>query len=144
GDVVTAEELGGGDLHSRVSGVTDHLADDDEHALAIVRDIVATLGPRQPSPWDISAAVEPKHEQTELYDVVPPDPRVQYDVHDVIVRLVDGSQFSEFKAQYGKTLVTGFARVHGHPVGIIANNGVLFSESALKGAHFIELCDKRT
>ena len=88
-------------------------------------------------------SVEPKHSQTELYDVVPPDPRVPYDVHEVIVRLVDGGEFSEFKANYGKTLVTGFARIHGHPVGIIANNGVLFSESAVKGAHFIELCDKR-
>ena len=88
-------------------------------------------------------AVEPKHDQSELYDVVPPDPRVPYDVHEVIVRLVDGGEFSEFKANYGKTLVTAFARIHGHPVGIVANNGVLFSESALKGAHFIELCDKR-
>jgi 3-methylcrotonyl-CoA carboxylase beta subunit len=143
GEIVSAEDLGGGDLHSRVSGVTDHLADDDEHALRIVRAIAATFGPRQPSPWEVRPPIEPKHAQTELYDVVPPDPRVPYDVHEVIVRLVDGSEFSEFKAKYGKTLVTGFARIHGHPVGIIANNGVLFSESALKGAHFIELCDKR-
>src|SRR6201991_5175768 len=143
GEIVSAEELGGGDLHSRVSGVTDHLADDDEHALRIVRSIAATFGPREPSQWEVRRPVEPKHSPAELYDVVPPDPRVPYDVHEVIVRLVDGSEFSEFKAKYGKTLVTAFARIHGHPVGIVANNGVLFSESALKGAHFIELCDKR-
>ncbi|HEU4360204.1 MAG TPA: carboxyl transferase domain-containing protein [Mycobacterium sp.] len=143
GEIVTAEELGGGELHSRVSGVTDHLADDDEHALRIVRRIVSSFGPRTESPWQISRTVEPKHAPTGLYDVVPPDPRVPYDVREVIVRLVDGSEFAEFKAEYGKTLVTGFARIHGHPVGIIANNGVLFGESALKGAHFIELCDKR-
>jgi 3-methylcrotonyl-CoA carboxylase beta subunit len=143
GEVVSAEELGGGELHSRVSGVTDHLADDDEHALRIVRRIVSTFGPRNPSPWQVTHTVEPKHAQTELYDVVPPDPRVPYDVHEVITRLVDGSEFAEFKAEYGKTLVTGFAHIHGHPVGIIANNGVLFGESAVKGAHFIELCDKR-
>jgi 3-methylcrotonyl-CoA carboxylase beta subunit len=143
GEIVTAEELGGGDLHSRVSGVTDHLADDDEHALRIVRSIAATFGPREPAQWEVGRSVEPEHGPNELYDVVPPDPRTPYDVHEVIVRLVDGSEFSEFKAKYGKTLVTGFARIHGHPVGIIANNGVLFSESALKGAHFIELCDKR-
>src|SRR6201996_6044599 len=143
GEIVSAEELGGGDLHSRGSGVTDHLADDDEHALRIVRAIAATFGPRAHSPWQVRPAVEPKYAQTDLYDVVPPDPRVPYDVHEVIVRVVDGGEFSEFKANYGKTLVTAFARIHGHPVGIIANNGVLFSESALKGAHFIELCDKR-
>ncbi|HTM85347.1 MAG TPA: carboxyl transferase domain-containing protein [Mycobacterium sp.] len=144
GEIVTAEELGGGDLHSKVSGVTDYLADDDEHALRIVRQIAATFGPQTQSPWPITDSVEPKHPQSELYDVVAPDPRVPYDVRQVIVRLVDGSEFSEFKAEYGKTLVTGFARIHGHPVGIIANNGVLFGESALKGAHFIELCDKRS
>lgn len=143
GEVVTAEELGGGELHSRVSGVTDHLADDDEHALAIVRQIVGTFGPRESSPWEVSAPVAPKHPQTELYDVVPPDSKVAYDVHEVIDRIVDGGEFAEFKTEYGKTLVTGFARVHGHPVGIVANNGVLFAESAAKGAHFIELCDKR-
>lgn len=144
GEIVTAEELGGGELHSKVSGVTDHLADDDEHALRIVRRIVSTLGPQAQSPWKISESIDPEHPQDELYDVVPPDPRVPYDVREVIVRLVDGSEFSEFKAEYGKTLVTAFARIHGHPVGIIANNGVLFGESALKGAHFIELCDKRS
>jgi 3-methylcrotonyl-CoA carboxylase beta subunit len=141
---VTAEELGGGDLHSKVSGVTDHLAHDDRDALRIVRNIVATLGPRTPTPWDVSPTVDPIADQTELYDVVPTDSRVPYDVHEVITRIVDGGEFSEFKAEYGTTLVTGFARIHGHPVGIVANNGVLFGESALKGAHFIELCDKRS
>ncbi|OBB16810.1 carboxyl transferase domain-containing protein [Mycolicibacterium elephantis] len=143
GEVVTAEELGGGDLHSKTSGVTDHLAHDDRDALRIVRRIVATLGPRTEPPWQVTPTVDPVADQTELYDVVPVDPRVPYDVHEVITRIVDGGEFSEFKAEYGSTLVTGFARIHGHPVGIIANNGVLFGESALKGAHFIELCDKR-
>ena len=146
GEVVTAEELGGGDLHSKTSGVTDHLAHDDRDALTIVRRIVSTLGPRQPYLWDVAPATEQMiatAEQTELYDVVPIDSRVPYDVHDVVTRIVDGGEFAEFKADYGTTLVTGFARIHGHPVGVIANNGVLFSESALKGAHFIELCDKR-
>ncbi|APE10980.1 carboxyl transferase domain-containing protein [Rhodococcus sp. D-6] len=152
GEVVTAEELGGGDLHSKVSGVTDHLAEDDRDALRIVRDIVSTFGPRNPRPWDVEPTVEPEADPTELYDVVPTDSRIPYDVHEVIDRVVDGaggdghgsSSFHEFKAEYGKTLVTGFARIHGHPVGIIANNGVLFGESAVKGAHFIELCDKRS
>ena len=143
GEVVTAEELGGGDLHSKISGVTDHLAHDDRDALRIVRRIVSTLGPRLDPPWDVAPSVDAVADQTELYDVVPVDARVPYDVHEVISRIVDGSEFAEFKADYGSTLVTGFARIHGHPVGIIANNGVLFSESALKGAHFIELCDKR-
>ena len=139
GEVVTAEELGGGDLHSKTSGVTDHLAHDDRDALRIVRRIVATLGPRSELPWKVTPTVDALADQTELYDVVPVDPRVPYDVHEVIDRIVDGGEFAEFKAEYGSTLVTGFARIHGHPVGIIANNGVLFSESALKGAHFIEL-----
>ncbi|MFG1789863.1 carboxyl transferase domain-containing protein [Nocardia sp. NPDC049149] len=148
GEVVTAEELGGGELHSRVSGVTDHLAEDDQDALRIVRRIVATLGPRPASPWAIRPTVAPAAPTDELYDVVPVDLRSPYDVREVISRLVDGdphadSGFHEFKAEYGKTLVTGFAHIHGHPVGIVANNGVLFSESAMKGAHFIELCDKR-
>ncbi len=144
GEVVTAEELGGGDLHSRISGVTDHLADNDAHALRIVRDIVATLGPRAPRPWDVHPAQEPQADPGELYDVVPTDPRIPYDVREVITRIVDGSRLQEFKAEYGTTLITGFARIHGHPVGIVANNGILFSESALKGAHFIELCDQRS
>jgi 3-methylcrotonyl-CoA carboxylase beta subunit len=144
GEVVSAEDLGGGALHSRVSGVTDHLADDDPHALRIVRRIVATLGPRTPSPWETVTPEEPAVDPAGLYGVVPADARTPYDVREVIARLVDGSRFAEFKAEYGSTLVTGFAHVHGHPVGIVANNGVLFGESALKGAHFIELCDKRS
>ncbi|MGW4246499.1 carboxyl transferase domain-containing protein [Nocardia sp. NPDC004722] len=143
GEVVTAEELGGGDLHSRTSGVTDHLAESDQDALRIVRNIVATLGPKTPTPWDVAPTVDPIAPQDELYDVVPVDLRTPYDVREVITRMVDGGEFQEFKAEYGKTLVTGFARIHGHPVGIVANNGVLFAESAMKGAHFIELCDKR-
>ncbi|MCP2316628.1 3-methylcrotonyl-CoA carboxylase beta subunit [Nocardia amikacinitolerans] len=147
GEVVTAEELGGGALHSRTSGVTDHLAEDDQDALRIVRRIVATLRPRPQSPWEITTSRTPALPESELYDVVPVDLRTPYDVREVIHRIVDGgdgeSGFHEFKAEYGKTLVTGFARIHGHPVGIVANNGVLFSESAMKGAHFIELCDKR-
>jgi 3-methylcrotonyl-CoA carboxylase beta subunit len=143
GEVVTAEELGGGDLHAKVSGVADHLAHDDRDALRIVRRIVGTLAPKAESPWEITPSVDPVADQSELYDVVPVDPRVPYDVHEVIGRIVDGGAFDEFKATYGTTLVTGFARIHGHPVGIVANNGVLFGESAVKGAHFIELCDKR-
>ena len=144
GEVVTAEDLGGGALHSRTSGVTDHLADDDAHALRIVRRIVATLGPRTPAPWEVVPAEPPVVDPATLYGVVPADPRTPYDVREVIARVVDGSRFQEFKAEYGATLVTGFAHVHGHPVGIIANNGVLFGESAVKGAHFVELCDKRS
>jgi 3-methylcrotonyl-CoA carboxylase beta subunit len=143
GEIVTAEELGGGELHSRVSGVTDHLADDDAHALHIVRDIVATLGPRAPRPWDVQPTQPPLADPDELYDVVPVDSRTPYDVREVITRIVDGSRTHEFKAEYGTTLVTAFAHIYGHPVGIVANNGILFSESALKGAHFIELCDQR-
>jgi 3-methylcrotonyl-CoA carboxylase beta subunit len=144
GEVVTAEELGGGDLHSKISGVTDHLAEDDRDALHRVRRIVSTLGPRTPRPWDVVTTRDPVTDQTELYDVVPTDPRTPYDVREVIGRVVDAGEFDEFKAEYGKTLVTGFAHIHGHPVGIVANNGVLFAESAMKGAHFIELCDKRS
>jgi len=143
GEVVSAEDLGGGDLHSRVSGVTDHLAEDDADALRIVRDIVKTLAPRGPRPWAVTTPEEPACDPAELYGVVPADPRTPYDVREVIARITDGSRFAEFKTNYGPTLVTGFARIHGHPVGIIANNGILFSESALKGAHFIELCDQR-
>ena len=143
GEVVTAEDLGGGDLHSKVSGVTDHLAHDDRDALRIVRRIVGTLAPKLDPPWNVASTIEANADQTELYDVVPVDSRVPYDVHEVITRIVDGGEFDEFKASYGTTLVTGFARIHGHPVGIVANNGVLFGESAVKGAHFIELCDKR-
>ncbi|MGF0176293.1 carboxyl transferase domain-containing protein [Streptomyces sp. Marseille-Q5077] len=143
GEVVTAEELGGGEVHSRVSGVTDHLAEDDPHALRIVRNIVATLPARGSLPWEVTAAAEPKVDPYGLYGAVPVDSRTPYDVREVIARVVDGSRFSEFKSEFGQTLVTGFARIHGHPVGIVANNGILFSESAQKGAHFIELCDQR-
>jgi 3-methylcrotonyl-CoA carboxylase beta subunit len=143
GEVVSAEELGGGEVHARVSGVVDHLADDDAHALRTVRSIVATLGPVEPSPWETVPAEEPAADPAGLYGVVPADPRTPYDVREVIARIVDGSRFHEFKERYGPTLVTGFAHVHGHPVGIVANNGILFGESALKGAHFVELCDRR-
>jgi 3-methylcrotonyl-CoA carboxylase beta subunit len=143
GEVVTAEELGGGDVHSKVSGVTDHLADDDEDALRIVREIVATLPPPLEPAWEVLGSRAPVADPASLLDVVPVDLQAAYDVHRVIDRLVDGDTFTEFKPDYGATLVTGFARLHGHPVGIVANNGVLFSESAVKGAHFIELCDSR-
>ena len=143
GEDVSAEDLGGGAMHSSVSGVTDHLVDNDEQALAKVREIVATLGPRDPAQWELTAARPSTRPQTDIYDVVPTDPRTPYDVRSVIEILVDAGEFTEFKANYGTTLVTAFAHLHGHPVGIIANNGVLFSESALKGAHFIELCDQR-
>src|SRR6476660_5708154 len=141
GEIVTAEELGGGDVHSKISGVTDHLAENDEHALQIIRDIVATLPPPAAPAWQVEPAVEPAVDPEGLYGAVPTDVNAPYDVHEVIARLVDGSKFHEFKKDYGTTLVTGFARIDGHPVGIVANNGVLFSESSLKGAHFIELCD---
>ncbi|MGI8697133.1 MAG: carboxyl transferase domain-containing protein [Mycobacteriales bacterium] len=143
GEVVSAEDLGGGDLHSRISGVTDHLADDDAHALQIVRSIIGTLAARALRPWAVEPTTDPAVDPAQLYGVVPPDSRTPYDVREIIARLVDGSRFAEFKALYGQTLVTGFGRLHGHPVGVIANNGILFSESALKGAHFIELCDRR-
>jgi 3-methylcrotonyl-CoA carboxylase beta subunit len=143
GEVVSAEDLGGGDLHSRTSGVTDYLADDDIDALGKVRDIVTTLAPRPPRPWDVAEPADPLTDVNEMYGIVPADLRTPYDVREVITRITDGSRFTEFKEHYGPTLVTAFARVHGHPVGILANNGILFSESALKGAHFIELCDQR-
>ncbi|MGZ4274063.1 MAG: carboxyl transferase domain-containing protein [Solirubrobacteraceae bacterium] len=143
GEEVTAEELGGGELHSRTSGVTDHLAQDDAHALQIVRDIVATLAPRAPLPWERAPAQEPAVDPDQLLGVVSADVRKPYDAREIIARIVDGSRFHEFKELYGHTLVTGFAHIHGHPVGILANNGILFSSSSLKGAHFIELCDQR-
>ncbi len=142
GEVVTAEELGGGEVHARVSGVVDHLADDDAHALDLVRSIVATLGPGrvhlEPQPVE-----EPLEDPAGLYDVVPADPRTPYDVREVLRRVVDGSRLHEFKPLYGETLVCAFAHVHGYPVAILANNGILFSESALKGAHFVELANQR-
>ncbi|WP_284116910.1 carboxyl transferase domain-containing protein [Streptomyces fragilis] len=143
GEVVTAEELGGGEVHSRTSGVTDHLAEDDAHALRIVRTIVSTLPARRELPWKAVTPVEPKVDPSGLYGAVPVDSRTPYDAREIIARIVDGSKFAEFKSEFGQTLVTGFARIHGHPVGIVANNGILFAESAQKGAHFIELCDQR-
>jgi 3-methylcrotonyl-CoA carboxylase beta subunit len=143
GEVVTAEELGGGELHSRTSGVTDHLADNDGHALQILRSIAATFPEPPPSPWARRAGEEPAHDPDDLLGIIPRDTRTPVEVREIIARLVDGSRFAEFKAEYGTTLVTGFAHIHGHPVGIVANNGILFSESAVKGAHFIELCDQR-
>ncbi|HZT13880.1 MAG TPA: carboxyl transferase domain-containing protein [Candidatus Baltobacteraceae bacterium] len=143
GEEVTAEELGGADVHTRISGVADHFAEDDEHALGIVRSIVAHLHRELPRQWDSCEPEKPKYDPREIYGIIPADSRIAYDVREVIARLVDGSQFHEFKARYGTTLVTGFARIEGHPIGIVANNGILFSESALKGAHFIELCVQR-
>jgi 3-methylcrotonyl-CoA carboxylase beta subunit len=143
GEVVTAEELGGGDVHTRTSGVVDHLADDDAHALAIVRGIVDTLPRPGPAPWEVRAVEEPLEDPATLVDVVPAEVRTPYDVREVIRRVVDGSRFTEFKRRYGETLVCAFAHVWGHPVGIVANNGILFSESALKGAHFVQLCNQR-
>jgi 3-methylcrotonyl-CoA carboxylase beta subunit len=143
GEVVTAEDLGGADVHSRVSGVTDHYALDDAHALGIARRIVGHLNRVKRPTLDIAAPAEPLYDPQELYGVVPSDTRKPYDVREVIARLVDGSELDEFKQLYGQTLVTGFARLWGYPVGIVASNGILFSESALKGAHFIELCAQR-
>jgi 3-methylcrotonyl-CoA carboxylase beta subunit len=143
GEDVSEEELGGADLHARRSGVVDHFALDDVHALEIVREIVANLNRHKSLPPDLREPEEPKYDPSELYGIVPEDPRIPYDVREVIARLVDGSRFHEFKQLYGDTLVCGFAHLHGFPVGIIANNGILFSESSLKGAHFIELCDQR-
>ena len=143
GEVVTAEDLGGGDVHTRLSGVADHLADDDGHALALARRAVANLNGIKRPDIDVSDPLPPVCDPGEMLGVVPFDVRTPYDVHEVIARIADGSRFDAFKARYGATLVTGFARVHGIPVGIIANNGVLFSESALKGTHFIELCCQR-
>jgi len=145
GEEITAEALGGGDLHARKSGVVDHLADNDEHALTIVRDIVSHLGSAQPPEAHAFAGVrEPLYPAEDLYSIIPEDVRAPYDVHEVIARIVDGSEFHEFKAMYGTTLVCGFAHIWGRPVAILANNGVLFSESAQKGAHFIELaCQRR-
>ncbi|MCW2783171.1 MAG: methylcrotonoyl-CoA carboxylase [Marmoricola sp.] len=142
GEVVTAEDLGGGDVHARKSGVVDHLAEDDAHALAIIRSIIDTL-PEDPPDPTTDVFEEPAHDTAGLYDVVPTDTRTPYDVREVINRIIDGSRFHEFKALYGETLVCGFAKVWGHRIGIVANNGILFSESALKGAHFIELCNQR-
>ena len=143
GEEVGAEELGGADVHCRISGVTDHYAVNDQHALAICRSIVANLNRRLSIPWEIRPPEPPLYDPKELYGIVSRDRRKSYDVHEVIARLVDGSRFHEFKALYGTTIVCGFARLMGYPVGIIANNGILFSESALKATHFMELCGQR-
>ena len=143
GEEVTAEELGGGDLHAKTSGVVDHLADDDYDALMKVREIVATCPPAPAPDWEVLEPREPARPQSDLYDLVPVDSRQPYDVRDIISTIVDGGEYTEFKENYGTSMVTAFAHIHGHPVGIIGNNGVIFSESALKGAHFIELCDRR-
>jgi 3-methylcrotonyl-CoA carboxylase beta subunit len=143
GEVVTAEELGGADVHARKSGVADYYAENDRHALALCRQIVGTLNGRKTRDVSLRKPSEPQFEAAELDGIVPVDLKKQYDVREVIARLVDGSEFDEFKALYGTTLVTGFAHIHGIPVGVLGNNGILFSESALKAAHFIELCCQR-
>jgi 3-methylcrotonyl-CoA carboxylase beta subunit len=143
GEIVSAEDLGGGEVHARKSGVADHLAEDDDHALEIIRSIVATFERRAPDSLVPQDAEDPAEDPSTIYDVVPADARTSYDVREVIRRITDGSRLQEFKQLYGETLVCGFARVYGYPVGIVASNGVLFSESALKGAHFVELCNQR-
>jgi 3-methylcrotonyl-CoA carboxylase beta subunit len=143
GEVVTAEDLGGGDVHTRLSGVADHLAQNDVHALALARQCVKSLNAQKQPNIATHAPVQPKYDAQELYGVIPTDTRKPFDVREIIARIVDGSEFDEFKARFGTTLVCGFSRIEGMPVGIIANNGILFSESALKGTHFIELCCQR-
>jgi 3-methylcrotonyl-CoA carboxylase beta subunit len=143
GEEVTAEELGGGDVHARTSGVVDHLAEDDDHALEIVRDIVATLPAPPAPPWERREPRPPRRDPEEILDIVPLDFRTPYDIRDLLEHIVDDSELHEFKQLYGTTLLCAFAHIDGHPVGILANNGILFSESSLKGAHFIELCDRR-
>ncbi len=143
GEEVSPEELGGAEMHARVSGVVDHLAVDDRHALQLARDAVANLNWRKPTPTQQDEPEAPKYDPTEIYGIVPHDLRQPFEVREVVARIVDGSRFHEFKALYGETLVTGFARLHGYPVGIVANNGILLSESALKGTHFVQLCNQR-
>src|SRR5215213_3271562 len=143
GEEVTAEDLGGADVHTRLSGVADYLADDDEHALQLARTIVSTLNTSKTMPADITAPEDPLYDVHDIYGIVNTDTRKAYEVREIIARLVDGSRFDEFKERYGATIVTGFARLHGFLIGIIANNGVLFSESALKATHFMELCNLR-
>ena len=143
GEVVSAEELGGGDVHTRLSGVADYLAEDDAHALALARQAVGNLNREKPATVKWESPEDPAYDPAEIFGVVPTDLRTPYDIREVIARIVDGSRFDEFKARFGETLVTGFAHVKGCPVGIVANNGVLFSESAVKGAHFVELCSQR-
>jgi len=143
GEVVSAEDLGGADVHTRISGVADHLAENDQHALAIARRIVRDLNWKKSPPVTLQQPAEPLYPTEELYGVIPTDTKKPFDVREIIARIVDGSEFDEFKSRYGTTLVCGFARIWGYPVGIVANNGILFSESAQKGAHFIELCAQR-
>ncbi len=143
GEIVTAEDLGGADVHTRVSGVADHFAEDEEHALSMCREIIRHLNTRKPEQLALATLEDPVYDPEEILGVLPPDSRTPYDVREVIARVVDGSRLHEFKARYGNTLVTGFAHIHGMPVGILANNGILFSESAQKGAHFVELCAQR-
>jgi len=143
GEVVSAEELGGAEVHSKVSGVTDHMARDDDHALAVARRIVGNLNRVKSVDLDVTEPEAPLYDAEELYGIVPTDLKKPFDVREVIARVVDGSRFDEFKQNYGTTLICGFARIYGYPVGIVANNGILFSESAMKGAHFIELCAQR-
>jgi 3-methylcrotonyl-CoA carboxylase beta subunit len=143
GEVVSAEDLGGGDVHTRLSGVVDHLAQNDAHALGIARSIVGNLNRVKPAPLVVQEPKPPRYDTQSIYGVIPVDTRKPFDIREVIARIVDDSAFDEFKARYGTTLVTGFAHIWGHPVGIVANNGILFSESALKGTHFIELCCQR-
>ncbi|HEY6336591.1 MAG TPA: carboxyl transferase domain-containing protein, partial [Alphaproteobacteria bacterium] len=143
GEIVSAEELGGAEVHARVSGVVDHMAQNDLHALALARRIVADMNRRKTVTLDLREPREPLRDAEEIYGVVPTDARKPYDVREIIARLVDGSEFDEFKQLYGATIVCGFAHVHGYPLGIVANNGILFSESALKAAHFVELCSQR-
>ena len=143
GEEVSAEDLGGGDLHTRVSGVADYLAENDHHALELARESIANLNREKNIELGLKEPQAPREDMAELYGVIPPDLKTQFDVKEVISRIVDGSEFQEFKARYGTTLITGFAHIEGMPVGIVANNGVLFSESALKGAHFVKMCDQR-
>ena len=143
GEEVTAEDLGGADLHTRESGVADHYAEDEPEALRMVRNVIENLNVKPKQRLDVEVVEEPKYDVEELMGIIPDDNRTPYDVREVISRIVDGSRFHEFKQRYGNTLVCGFARIHGYPVGIVANNGILFSESSLKGAHFVELCGQR-
>jgi 3-methylcrotonyl-CoA carboxylase beta subunit len=143
GEVVSAEELGGAEVHVRQSGVADHMAENDAHAMLLLRQIVAGLNRRKSCPWDLKEPKPPLYDPEEIYGIVSADPKKPYDARQIIARLVDGSEFDEFKPLYGTTLVTGFAHIWGYPVGILANNGILFSESAVKGAHFVQLCTQR-
>ena len=143
GEEVSAEDLGGADVHTRQSGVADHFAEDEPEALRMVRNIVENLNSKPKTRLEVSDPEPPRHEVEDLLGIIPEDNRTSFDVREVISRVVDGSRFHEFKPRYGTTIVCGFARIHGYPVGGVANNGILFSESSLKGAHFVELCGQR-